>query len=447
MPIIDDEDGLINADPTQVDRTDLEPIKVTSTNISTVTVDNRWVSRFNLLTHIEGSSWVVDYYKQVVTRDTELSGQQVTLSAPYQQYKLIKQLELKVSSPLTSTQDDAKSTTVTGEATLNGIFIPNDGDMFIANIGEGNIAVFTINNTQKLSIYNNAAFQLSYTLLNTDSTYINDLNNKVVETTVYYPQRIVTGDNPIISETEYSNVININKQFSKLLNYYFSRFFSNEFKTILVPGQLYSTYDHFLVTALLNEFDTTQCSKIREVRILNVQEDDCLDVDSIWSAIRHRNIAYLNTAFTKAGLVSCKSFSTIPQSNGIRFTGIVKAVYPIDQLLTVDNVLKNNVKPISADKLTVPFLPVGIDPITNLLLDPVPVLNVDDYYILSREFYNNTLNMSKFELAVMDYISNKPVNIEFINDFIKTYHTMTLIEQFYYIPMILIMMKSALQGE
>ena len=447
--IKDDEDSLITVSPIENSDVDLTPIKTTSPAINTVTVDNRWTPRANLLTHIEGSIWVIDYFKQVVTANTELSGQQVTLSAPYQQYKLVKELQLKVTDALTSTQNENKTTTVSGEAILIGVFIPNDSDMFIADIGEGQTAVFTVTRTEKLSIYKDAAYKLTYVLLNTDETYIVDLNKKVIETTYYQPNRITTGDTPIVSTEEHNTIIDLTKSYSNLLNSYLNRFYSQEFKTLLVPSQTVSTYDHYLLSLIMSEFDTTDSHLIRDIRILNVQEDQVLKADSIWDAIKYKNNSYLETAFKTAGLVSCKSFSSIPLANGIRFSGINKAVYPLDPQCVVDNLLKHTVKPLSTSVLELPaIVDFTMVDVLGTDLSSLPTfinVNVNGAYVFSESFYSN-VPASKFEAMVLKHINDIPIAPAWIMDYVKQHNKLNLVQQFYYTPIILLIMKSILRG-
>jgi hypothetical protein len=180
MPIAtdnEDQEILISIDPP----VQVNSISITDSSNESIAVDNRDTPRINLLTHIVGSSWVVDYYSQVLNTNSQLSGQQLSVSAVYQQYKKINNLEIKVTSALTSSQDEQKNMSVTGEATLFPFIIPNDGDMFIADIGNGKKAVFTITRTTKLSIYKQACYTISYVLDSESLIKIDDLNAKVVE--------------------------------------------------------------------------------------------------------------------------------------------------------------------------------------------------------------------------------------------------------------------------
>ena len=66
--------------------------------------------------------------------------------------------------------------------------------------------------------------------------------------TVYYRKDFVTyGQDPILIEPDVLNIEKLTTQLNNIKDYYFSRFFSNEYSTLIVPNQGASVYDPFLV--------------------------------------------------------------------------------------------------------------------------------------------------------------------------------------------------------
>lgn len=506
MPIVSDEDSLVSASPTsEPTEKPIETIKITSTSNTTTMVDNRWVPRVNLITHIEGSAWTVDYYSQVLTKDSQLSGQQISLSASNQQYTKISNFVLKVTSTLSSTQKEDKSMEVTGEAIVNPSVIANEGDMFVADIGEGRLAAFEITKTTKLSIFKQACFQISYKLVSDDALRIEDLINKTVKETVYHDSFNLFGKNPIIVKDEHSILIELQEEYRKVLEYYFKRFYSKEFKTILVPMQSTSIYDPFLVEFLLSQFNSRDNHVINHVIKFNVQTDDTLETTSLWDSIKHRDVAYLNSSFSKYSLKDIKTLNSTAISNGIRYSGIRKIIYPSDSSLSVDNTLdstlpiNNNVvdnesfgntnielrttnlrnlkgsNDLSSqvdnsvldnyytvlengEQLKI-FNPLSTDVVQNTTTqDTLSFINVpkeqlpislsSEYYLLTENFYlNKTSDMSVFEGLVLSYINKQSVDKANILNICKEYHKWSLLQQFYYLPIVLVMVRSLLNGE
>ena len=165
MPIVNDKPKY----PTIPD----QPI-ITTTEVKEyidVSNDNKIIDAANLLTHVEGSSYTVDYYSQVLTKDSPLAGPMMNRNAIYQQYTRINNLELKVNNPLTYTQDEVtKSIKGVGSATIYAMtVIPNIGDIFIANIANGNIGIFRITTSERKSIFKNTVYTIDYYLLETSS--------------------------------------------------------------------------------------------------------------------------------------------------------------------------------------------------------------------------------------------------------------------------------------
>jgi hypothetical protein len=459
MPIVQDEDdsgSLIGSDPLKKQPDNITSIEITSPSNETIVTDNRWTPRMNLLTHVEGSLWKVDYYSQVLNSDSQLSGQQLSVSASYQQYNKINQFEFKVTSPLTTTQDEeSKAMTVIGAGILPPFIVPQDGDMFIADIGEGKRAVFGIIRTLKLSIYKEACYEISYQLDSTDESKILDLEAKTVNQTYYHEKYVVLGKNPIILSNEHSVILELGQSFDIMIKQYFRRFYSKEFKTLLLPSQTTSIYDHFLVDFLLSQFSTWESTEIKHITKFNMSDDDNMSCDNIWTALKYRNISYLNTAFKQIGLVNTVNFSSQVVSHGIRYTGVKKAVYPLDPVLTVDNTLKDNTKLLNVESITQPeaLVNVMVRAINLRTLDitpdqeKIPLVTKDNFYVLTESFYTKAPTMSVLEGLVWSYIENSSIDKDQLLNLSKTFLEWGLLEQFYYTPIIMVMIRSALNGD
>jgi hypothetical protein len=73
-------------------------------------------------------------------------------------------------------------------------------------------------------------------------------------------------------------------------------------------------------------------------------------------------------------------------------------------------------------------------------------VTVDDYYVLSANFYNNTNTQSTLETAVTAYINNNQVDADQLYNTAKNFHTWGSLEQFYYLPIVMTLIRSILKG-
>lgn len=460
MPLVTNDEyhpnGLTSASPVPIVPPQIETVRVSTDDYKTAVVDTKWVPRSSILTHIEGSSWVVDYYAQILDTDSNLSGQQYTKNPVYQSYKKIANLELKVKTALNTDQDDAnKEMNVTGDAVLYPSIIPNEGDMFVADIGEGKSAVFRVNSSKKNSIFKEACYDIAYVLDTDNNDKKLDLEQKTTVVYYYHKDYLLNGSNPLILKNEMDTLLNLKKVYDIMLYQYFRRFFSHEFKTLLVPSQLMPTYDSYLTSYVLSMFGTQEAPELAYIRALNMDEDRVAKCDSIWSALKFKDISLLNTAFTKAGLISSLAFSRAPTYNGIRYSGVGAVVYPKNPYVTVDGSYVNSVKTISSElqassdaatASNVLVRAVNLRKLDDDLGDNLYPVTVDDYYVLSANFYNNTNTQSTLETAVTAYINNNQVDADQLYNTAKNFHTWGSLEQFYYLPIVMTLIRSILKG-
>lgn len=460
MPLVTNDEhhpnGLTSASPVPTVPPQIETVRVSTDDYKTAVVDTKWVPRSSILTHIEGSSWVVDYYAQILDTDSNLSGQQYTKNPVYQSYKKIANLELKVKTALNTDQDDAnKEMNVTGDAVLYPSIIPNEGDMFVADIGEGKSAVFRVTSSKKNSIFKEACYDIAYVLDTDNNDKKLDLEQKTSIVYYYHKDYLLNGSNPLILKNEMDTLLNLKKVYDIMLYQYFRRFFSHEFKTLLVPSQLMPTYDSYLTSYVLSMFGTQEAHELAYIRALNMDEDRVAKCDSIWSALKFKDISLLNTAFTKAGLISSLAFSRTPTYNGIRYSGVGAVVYPKNPYVTVDGSYVNSVKTTSSElqassdaatASNVLVRAVNLRKLDDDLGDNLYPVTVDDYYVLSANFYNNTNTQSTLETAVTAYINNNQVDADQLYNTAKNFHTWGSLEQFYYLPIVMTLIRSILKG-
>lgn len=458
MAIISDKTPIADKPKTNV-------VRATAAPFLGVTVDTRYVPRSSLLMHIEGSSWSVDYYSQVLARDSATAGQGLGTAAINQQYRLLKTMDVKVTSPLSSDQDnDTKEMTVSGSATIYPFLVPNIGDMFLASINDGREGLFQVTSTERMSIMREACHRIDYVMIDYSTEARRaDLTAKVVQTFKFERDFLKHGQNPMMFESDYDHFTYLRDNYQFILETWFRRFFSSEFSTLTVPDQANSTYDPFLTRAVLNQFSTNDAPQIRYVRVLNADEDPGINAYSVWDAIEKRDRRALLYAFQKVGLVSNRQFSTNSQFNGIRYCGINYSVYPADPTIDSQINMMNNLKPFAGVGFT--RRTTTIRKISDLLDDvvlqpqdptqpPVEINGIKpamsgDYYIFSQAFYENDRSanaQSTLELLLQDYFDNKSISFERLQALTEMHHRWGMLDSFYYTPILLILIKSVIRS-
>ena len=522
MPIAKDRTVIVTQD-------DL-PVNVASPEYKGVTVDTYKQQLSSILIYVEGSQWITEYYSQVLNENNELNPLQPKLPAPYQQYIKIKELELKVTDPLTHNQNQENNEMeVVGTANVPAGVIPNVGDMFLADIGDGKEGVFAVTASDKKTMFTSAVYVIEYRLVNPNGTQKRlELENKVVKT-VYYRKDFVTfGQDPIIIEPEVLNIEKLTTHLNNIKDYYFSRFYSNEYSTLIVPNQGASVYDPFLVKTMQAMFNVDEHPVLQKIRHLNIEGDQALKQDTLWTALLNVNKTYLLNAVTKIWLVSTRYWSGYPLLKTIRFSGIEYVAYPNNPLTTVNNQFclgpevvgiqfsdssridsngdvipwvdptptpppvvvgewdasndtfptlgtgpSNTIAPYDTWLISDAGSPGGLALAENQfiqavvaapgqdasnwiiydmstpIIPPNPLIRpvtLDDYYVLSEAFYtNNGPLQSVLEVQLTNMFSDEAISISELYRLCDDYLNWGLLEQFYYTPLLLTMIKHVIR--
>ena len=434
-------------------------VEITSPEYLGTVTDTRYTPQTSLLTHIEGASWIVNYFSQVLNNDSAIAGQNVNRDPVYQQYKLIKNLQFRVSSPLTTSQDEvSKNMIITGAANIYPFLIPNIGDMFEGDIGDGRSGIFKVTSSEKKSIFKETAYAIEYQLIDYATLERRaDLMSKVIETLYFKDDFLTYGQNPLVEEEEYHIIEELQSRYHDVADWYLKSFLSNEYKTIILPGQETPVYDHFLVTALKAIFTTDDSPEIRYIRKLNCDGNYTMKAPSLWNVLLTRDRVLMKNIFREVGLISALNFEQNPMMEGIYHSGIQYVVYPKDAEVCVDYQIIPNDTPLVDVQIT--DTPSPIHRLSDLIdvnrfqgltkpdTYPIHPVKTDDYYILSQKFYDKMLQgQSALELAVWDYIEGKSISNKLLLEFSKIYHSWGGLERLYYVPIILILIKYNLRS-
>lgn len=455
-PIIQPKpDAAVPAPPTTVPVTP----QITDPTYDGVAVDTQYTPRGSLLTYAEGSNWTVTYYRQLVGNSNELSTQQMARPGAFQQYQRIKNVLLKVTAPLSTSQDnESKSMILTGTAlSMNGL-IPNVGDQFVADAGDGKAAIFVVTNSDKRSLLKDSLFQIEYLLKDyATSPLLADMDAKVVSDATYIAGNLMIGRNPIIATDDMVQMQSLATQLRLLIAQYFANFFSVDYQTLLVPDQVSSTYDTFLTHAILNYIGTEDNLVVPRIRLWNVDGDLALKVKTLWDALNVMRYDYLPMCNQHMGVTGTSVLNDWPYFQSAYYSGMSQLVYPIDGRTDVDSqyglveqpalAAFAEGKPVNKDisRLITKTDLTGLSYTatnSNGLPDILPVA-VDDYYVFSKNFYTPGLTAgSCLENITLQALKGATIDLGELLRLATNASSWGNLERFYYVPVIIALIKA-----
>jgi hypothetical protein len=427
-----------------------------------IVMDNKYVPTSSLLSYASGMHWTVDYFCQVLGDSLNVKMLDIGEPSAYQQFSEIKNLELLVQTPLQSTQNTQNNLmVVTGNALVTANVVPNTGDSFLADIGDGVIGLFSVTSSTRKIYMMDSVFEIDYTLLgpaNDLSERYEDLKKKVVATT-YYTKIIENNNRPsLIASQEYENVLNYQTELRKLVHAYFTNFFNLSFNTLLIPGQEPATIlDIFLVRMILKIVDTDMSVNIQKINKPNLTGEPYLSQPTFWDAMLEQDYNILGVANQQMAVADIYQFNGNPYLESAKFSFIDYVVYPIrpDESLFIENSeYPKGLSPLALKNGQVVLNGAQINTVNGVYAlnnSTIPLINttiIDQYYVLSEAFYNpaSGLPMSVIEVLVTDYLNRRSLNSSMINALLSNYRGWTRLDQFYYIPILIFLLKNKLKN-
>lgn len=437
----------------------VNPPKIEPTSSHSVIVDNSKTSSDSLLTHVSGVSFIVDYYRLVINKDNALYSQDVGQTGVQQQYTKYKNFELRQQDSLSDDQDDTdKVFTVKGTALVHSGLIPNEGDMFAGDVGDGRLGIFNVTRSQRMSIQSDAVYQIEYSLVyftNDKPDSFLDLETKVIDTFFYVKDRLDYNDSPFLTTETYDFTRKLGQYYKEMSLNYFSWFFSKEFSAYIVPGQTTPTFDYFLYKALRVIFKNDTFNVLQKHQAINIDDDDLIDRGfDLFSVLLERSKDKFIFCDSKVGLTRTDTFSYEGATTNIRYTGIKTLIYPVSTESRVDNTHNR----VSHSVLEGPLVPtpntldaaIKLKEITSFMFGTVEVplvkaITIDDSYIFSSNFYSRNQPLSLLESLVLSYIDGKTINPVALKVLCDNYRYWPRLERFYYMPVLIILIQSILK--
>lgn len=441
----------------------VEPVKVQPKAYVGATVDTQEVHFDQLTTYIAGQAWDVDFFSLIRGRDDDNRAFESDLHPIYQQYKLIKGFELKVTNPLAPSQaSDTKDMSLKGSANVYGVLIPKEGDVFLADIGDGREGLFHVTSSNRLSHYNSTVHEIEYALIKLSSEQLRDeLSRKTVETVVFHKDFLATGNSPLLSEEQTGLVNNMKDHYGRLIALYFHDFFSRDRKSLIVPNQPVVTYDPFLVRYIKTILTTDDHPLIRHMTEFNVTGDQRMYEFTFWNCLETMDHSMLSMAVHEAGIVDIKQFySWRPTLNSVYYSGVKAVVYPdmsptnvdagycIDHDEELSNLTRGAARFRELNRMFKST--VELDPTFEIYEAKAPErapqikrVTHDDYYVLSRDFYLHTpeIRLSKLETLTLAALKGEAIDIRILNELCTAAPSWDNVERFYYFPILFTLLR------
>ena len=432
-----------------------------------VTVDSAVTPLANIIQFVEGSTWEVDYFSQVLDTDSEAQPQQNARAAAYQQYTRIKGLELKVSSPLAMSHDAQTGEMIAeGTAYIPMDIVPSKGDCFFADIGQGREGLLTVTAVERKTYFKQTVYSINYEVTafvdhNVDESREN-LERKTVKVVHYVRDHSYLGVNPLMLSDDFNARIEMQKLYRDLVRYYFTDFYSYGYQTLLIPDQTTPSYDPLLVEELFKWVDVEDAPIVLKANRPRITTGFGRVPDTVWSAITQSDYAVLRNAVHRAGLVNRSYFRNVPDLGGFFYTGMDYCMYPDERRTDVDGSYNVDCDPPSGSSLAVGRM--RFDDLNRLTPpNPVPGLeypsedsqvpslpnivpvSTSGYYVFSEGFYRGTALASNLERLIYQLLNHDTLERLLLVQVAKEAMEWQNLERFYYIPALIALLKTAIR--
>lgn len=434
---------LIVEDPTPAPKPSVKPVAVSEPAAFKGTVVDNKVTPVNaLMAYLDGASWTTQYLRAVIGKHNDLRQFDAGMNNVNQSYELIKDFQLRVTTPLTSSFDqESGKTTVQGTANVLPLVPVNMNDMFLAEAGERRDAWFRVTRAERKQFNNESVYEIDYVLYKyRDDNDPEDktLLQRIIRTFVFRQDRLIEGSQPILQIDDDAIIRDLDQQATVITHWMLDQFGQNPIRLLLVPDQGRYLVHDALVQDLLNrlseEFDHPTWNYLRSVA-LDTKENQlpC----HVFQLMLERNWRLHSRLHPSWGAVWARSW---PHHNGvgnIRYCGADAVMRHC-----VDGELGSTLG-LLVDK-TYDFSKPTYTSGTDIIPLIHPIDPIGNYYVFSKAFYENDgANMSLLEILVRDYVKRQTLDIRKLKALTDDYMNWPSVEQFYYGAVLVLLCKEA----
>jgi len=365
---------------------------------------------------IGGYKWDVTYFHRVIDNMDQVTEYDPNLDPTLQDYVRIDNLRLTLDSPLPAgIGDDLK-----GTAYIDVDIIPNPNDLFIAKLMDGKSVIFVVESVTRVNYNNDNLFRIDFALYgeydSIDDTLISKLLDSTTEELIYNPDYRRKHDEPLYTKEDYLEREEGYKRINKLINLWRNNF-------IKPSNQYFIGYrdsnNQFVYDPQMNDF------------IKDIIGYTNLDIDIEEPNIIDRDYSILDY------LVNPE----IPKGDILEFSIVEKP-----KILTFNPYI-NNI-PYSIVAKVVKLTPDEVEYKDNGTVNDVFPKIPEGRYIFRKEVYDSFFeedidveNLTIFEQQFLAMINKTVMDANALDSIYKNVRYLDTLEQFYYIPIIIAMIK------
>ena len=389
-------------------------------------VDTSRLNPSKIIIHGEGYAWTLkNYYHSQVGMDNVLDTVDLLTSNATQQYHRIQSMVVRLSSPLAPNQNvEEKNFNINSEFFIDAGIKPNRGDVFTARLVGGVEVIFTVTETEMLSISKNASYRVEFVALTKlTEEYEKSLNSKVTKVFRWAPEKLERTGEVLVTEKEYVEYADLRSIIKTLEKEYMVRYRDNRTRSLTIPLQSQVTHDPHITNFV-------KWLGLTDLEEFNHPPYEMWRVTNLLTFLRKPRPELLKHVNRKQGLVTSKLFNRLRTTSNIGFSGYMQTVWS-DEYVSDTNAFK--VYP------TGNFLVAG-DRYDEGVENPIFKAVTLNPYIFTEGFYNSEPE-SLLEELVLKYIKNEAINYEDVMIIYRHLYNLPELEFFYYTPLVLLVMR------
>ena len=423
---------------------------------TTLVPESRIVS---LLKYVEGYPWTVNFYGQILNKNNTLENFDPSVPNLNQPYYEVNGMVIQVSSPLSSSYDAANGiTTINGSAITPYSLTPNVGDIFIAPVDSGEDAVFIVNNVGRKTFRKDSLYEISYNLLyytSEEPDFIVSLKARIQDSYFFNKDTNFFNRDILIKPSVKEAIDRLKVLTQESKEYYFSTFAQKEAGTILIPGLPYKVYDPLLLSFLSKIIDYRELVDLPFFRH-NYGDNKYINQKSLFDLLFTRNINTVNAINQRYNFIPSHMLPNRARLGSIFHTGADYVNFPVEPntATNIDSIAPDadlNTFVESVKSTNNYFVPnISIQAINNNSVFNQHLLHelfLDDYYVVSENFYNyigdnsTFANLSFIELLIFKHVTKQAIAKEDLVIVIEKYMEFSLLHQLYLLPVLWFLIK------
>lgn len=446
MPYIGEEDEVPKEVPS---------LKIAEEEFKGPVVDTRKQQYDTLSTFYQGEKWAVDLLLETTGRDSTVGSFSPDTLATYGNYRLVKGFELVVDSTITNTQvvGEANGFDSVGGGIVYPCVVPNNGTLFIADMGNGRNVLFAMYNPVKLGIYEESPHKVEWKAIKfLDAATLAALEERTVETVYFDRENMRNNLKPLLTRKEVDSIKRLNNSYRRLITLYFKAFFNPQFSTFTLPLNGNNTYDPNVVRFLRRTVGTDMNANMHRVIELDCSAGMSNDELSLYDMIAKRDYELLYSCSRHFSLQNVDVYRTVPKLHSVFYSGIRKVMSATDLSFSVShpNGLVGAVTPLLKAGVENPRMRAILPQLLKGGVEPAPTYGkyikrilCDDYYVFSKEFYEGEGEVSMLERMVQHRMKGEGIDLTDLADLAEYASRFDNLERFYYVPIILTLIKLA----